>query len=300
MASSSSNYSNSDTRVVPGMMGVYNQLLGLNQQNYNRVISGYNQGQNLIAQRLSQIEPGYAKLGQQVMRQLGVGGGGWGVAAPAARDIQGSLERTLGETDQRMISSGLGATTVRANMRGQAASQAARAYGALGADLAKTAAGYLTQIGLAGQAARMQGLGLQAGYSQHGLGVLGNYQFRNTAGDLTGSFHSGGGSSSSVDSGGGGYGRGGGGTSGSAMGGLGHLFGGGPNFYDQPLGYSPGRMQGYIDPNQFYQGRSSGAQEVNMGQEVVPGGYAGLGATRDAETGETDVPGGTFDDTAYA
>lgn len=264
MPSSSSNYSSQSTQMVPGMMGAYDQLLKLNMGNYQNVLSAYNQGQANLSNRLNQIEPGYNRLGQQVMRTLGLGGGGWGVAAPAARDIQGTLQGELGRADQAAINSGLGNTTVRLNQRSQAASNAARAYGDLGAKLANTAAGYLSQIGLAGQQARMQGLGMQTGLYQHGMSTLGAYQFRNTAGDLTGHFGAGGGSSASWDP----YpGQGGGGSRGSSMGGLGNLFADPVHWGDEWLGYNPYGASARADA--YYGGQGSGMAPPQGGDTGV-------------------------------
>src|ERR1700683_3391842 len=89
----SSSSSNQSTAIVPGMMGVYNQLLGLNQQNYSKVLGAYAGGSNAMNAQLPGIYKGYSGLEGQVMNTLGMGqvlgqNGNWGVATPAAQAIQ--------------------------------------------------------------------------------------------------------------------------------------------------------------------------------------------------------------------
>lgn len=190
---SSSGSSKSETQIVPGMMGVYSQLLGLNQQNYGNVMNAYQSGQNAAAAQLPGIYGGYNTLKGDVMNTLGMGAalgqnGNWGVAAPAAQAIKDNLSKTMGKNIQDMASAGLGNTTVRQNLQSQAASQANKAYADLGAQLATQAAQQQAQIGQAGLGAQMQGLGMQTGlYGAQG-GALANYKYANTAGDLTGQY----------------------------------------------------------------------------------------------------------------
>lgn len=206
--------STSGQQVLPGMMNVYNDLLNRNQGVYNQILSGYSEGQNRLGNVLPQIDQGYSALSQGVMNTLGLGGGGWGVAAPAVRAIQERFLQQQGTNRQNLINAGLGNTTVAASLANQNTNMAANAYANLGAQLADKAAGYQSQLGLAQQAARMQGLSARTGLTQNLLGVLGGYRFANTAGSLYGPYststnYSSG--SSSGGGGGGGYGGGGGG-----------------------------------------------------------------------------------------
>lgn len=177
----------SSTQIVPGMMGVYDQLLGLNQSNYQNVLDTYTSGQNNMSGQLPGIYGGYNTLNQSVANTLGQGGD-WGVATPAAQAIADTYAQNVANTTQQMTNAGLGNTTVVGNMQTQNTDMAARAYADLGAQLANTYAGYQSNIGLAGQAAQMQGLGMQTGlYGQQGSSLAG-YDFANTAGSLTGGF----------------------------------------------------------------------------------------------------------------
>lgn len=186
--------SQSQTQIVPGMLDVYNQLLGLNQQNYGNVLNAYTQGQQNLSNQLPGITGGYGALGGQVANTLGMGqvlgqNGNWGVATPAAQAIDRSYAQARGGTTQQMTNAGLGNTTVIGNMQNQNARAAADSYGALGAQLADKYAGYQSNIGLAGLAQQMQGLGLEAQMAMARGGSLAGYGgFANKAGDLTGSY----------------------------------------------------------------------------------------------------------------
>jgi hypothetical protein len=200
----------------PGAMDVYNHLLGLNQQNYSAILSAYGSGMSNLNDNLGGIYGGFDALKQEVGNTLGqghpLGNGNWGVATPAAQAIDAAFERARGETDQGLINSGLGSTTLRGNLQNQNAQAAGQAYGSLGAQLAQTMAGYQSNIGMAGLQARMSGLGMQNQMTEQMGSTLGNYRFANTAGNLWGQ------QSHSESNTGGGGGGGGGGGSGSGMG----------------------------------------------------------------------------------
>jgi hypothetical protein len=161
----------------PGAMGIYNQQLGLQLQNYSNILNGYSQAQNNIGRRVDQIAGGYDAAQRNVMNTLGVGNGGWGVAAPAAKEIQQSFLDTQGKNQQALISAGLGNSSLLAQSNNQANKMAGQAYASLGSQLATTAAGYQSQFALARQAAEMQGLGMQTNLSQSYLGNLAGYNF---------------------------------------------------------------------------------------------------------------------------
>lgn len=155
----------------------YTDTLAANQQNYENILGAYTKGQGALSAGLGNIYGGYGDVQKQVMNTLGVSGGGWGVAAPAAQEIADTFNRQQGQTDQQMINAGLGNTTVRGAMRNQNTLMAGRAYGNLGAQLAQTAAGYEAQLGTARLGAQMQGLGMQANmYGEQGR-TLGGYHF---------------------------------------------------------------------------------------------------------------------------
>lgn len=252
---SSGSQSSSGTQVVPGMLDVYNQLLGMNQGVYGNVLSAYQNGQASLTSQLPGLYQGYDQLAAQNRDILGLSGGGWGVAQPAATEIGRTFSQRRGAADQQLISSGLGNSTVRANLGQSFAREQANAYGALGSQLASTAAGQQMQIGLARQNAYQQGLGMQNQLSA-GLGnALAGRTFANTAGGLTGSYSNSSNQSSQQSVGGSGGGGGGYGGRGDLSGPTGTegrsafgLFGGtSANPYGQAgqgMGYSGGYAYG--------------------------------------------------------
>lgn len=163
---------------IPSQMGLYNQSLALNQQNYQNILGAYSGGQQGLAAQLPGIYQGYGNIQSGVQNTLGLGGGGWGVAAPAAQAIGQSFAQSQGQTQQDLINRGLGNSTVLGNLSNQNTLMAAQAYGGLGAQLAQTYAGYQAQIGLAQQAAQMQGLGMQTDLAKAEGATLGGYRFQ--------------------------------------------------------------------------------------------------------------------------
>lgn len=213
--------SSSQPVALPGAMNIYNQTMGLNQENYRNVLQSFQGAGQGLAAALPGIYSQYGDLGKNLLNTLGVGGGGWGVAEPAARSIGQTFEQQNAKTQQQMINAGLGNTSVGANIQNQNAKMAGEAYGSLGAQLSQTAAGYLAQTGLAGIGAQLQGQGMLSDLSSRMGGTLAGYHFSNTAGPLYGSesvsqgyppnYGGGGGGSGSGGSSGGGGSRGGGG-----------------------------------------------------------------------------------------
>lgn len=147
----------------PYARDLYNQLLTRSVQNYNQILLGYNNGMQNIQNNYQSVLGGvYDTLGQ---------GGGWGVARPAAQQIAQTYAARRGATDQSMVASGLGNTTVRQSMQNQNALGEAQAYGGLGAQLANMYAGYQSQLG--GQFMQQQ-----SGLTGTLLNQLGGYQFQ--------------------------------------------------------------------------------------------------------------------------
>lgn len=276
----SSSSSRSEQQIIPGMKDVYNQLYQANQNNYANILNAYNQGQATVDDQLGGILGDYNNLINQVYTNLGVGQGGWGVAAPAAQEIERLYQQSQGQNRQRLIDAGLGNTTVAPNVLNQSVRLAAQSYGNLGAQLADKAVGYQTQIAQAAQEARLRALGLKTGLSQQLSGNLAGYRFANTAGDLTGNVSSNQSSNthSSGETGGGGYGGNGRGGRG-VMGDVGDLAGllggiGGGGFGNvTPLGYAGGYGYGGTTA---YEQRDFGGQPA-FGEQVLDfgGDYGG-------------------------
>jgi hypothetical protein len=228
----------------PGAMGLYNQQLQLNLSNYANIANAYNQAQANAGSQLGGIYKGYGSLTQSVLGALGVQKpGDWGVATPAAQQIERQYQQSQGQNQQALINAGLGNSSTLSNVMNQGSLQAAQAYGNLGAQLAQTAAGYESQIGLAGLSARQQGLSQQLGLTSNYMGNIAHFDFAPRI-DPYGQY--------SYSAGGGGGGGGGGGAGAGTMSGgspfSNWLMNSGVPAYSgtaaNSYGYSPGYSQG--------------------------------------------------------
>lgn len=170
--------SQSSPGLINDAMGLYNSMLDENMSRYSNVLGAYQSGQHNLTQQLPGVYQGYGDLSNKVMDTLGMGAalgqnGNWGVAAPAAQAIKAAGAKQAGGITQGLTNAGLGNTTAVSNAQNQNTFNTNQAYGGLGAQLANTVAGYQSDIGKSGLAARMQGLGMMTGLTQGALGPLG-------------------------------------------------------------------------------------------------------------------------------
>lgn len=264
--SSSSSSGVSNPVIIPGMQDIFNKLLGLNTQNYQTILGMYGQGMNNIG-NATNLEY------NTVMNTLGMGqvlgqNGNWGVAGPAATAIGQAYDKSLANTTQQGIASGLGGTSLMGNLQNQNAQMASQSYAGLGSQLAQTAAGYQSNIMGAG-------IGMQNSLTQGLMGNLAGFRF-NPGVNLTGQQSSNTGHSGSpggiIDAtGGGGGGRGGGSRGGGGGGGyrgLGGMFGGGGGVGGGTMGLGGGFGGGGLGGG----GIGGGTQGGGIG---AGGGYGG-------------------------
>lgn len=176
-SSSQQSRSTSVTKMVPGALAFNQKYLDLNMANYNEMIRGHNTVQQQLASQLNTIYGGYGDIKTEVMKMLGVEGGGWGVATPAVRDIKRQSAEAHGMNMQNLINAGLGNTTVLEQARNQNVLQTNQAIEDLGSKLADYAAGYAERIGLARQSAMLQGTGIQAQFESGYLSNLAGFNF---------------------------------------------------------------------------------------------------------------------------
>lgn len=261
------NRSQSGTYIVPGMQQNYNQLLDLNLQNYNRIAGAYQQGLGNLGQRLGSLYGGYAELNADSDRLMGES------YRQGSQDIARQQRETQGRIQQSLISSGLGNSTVFANLANASARQAQQEYGRLALGLNQQATDRRNTIGLARQQSYLQGIGQETGLYAGLGGALANYRFANTAGDLTGQYAD---SASASAQGLGGYGggRGGGGLLGdpNALRGLPPSLGG----YN---GGTVGGVTGYIGGNFWGNtgGGGGGPQTINLPDQSFQDEYDNFG-----------------------
>lgn len=185
----STSQSQESQQVNPQLANYYQQILGMSNQRYGNMMQAYQNGQNWLQSNLPSVYNQLGAVGNNVQSILGMGqvlgqNGNWGVAAPAAQAIQGTMQGQEAQNEQMAASQGLGNTTVPENLNAGAAGQAEYAYGQLGSQLAGQAAGYASQIGQAIGNLQMQGAGLATGLTQGALGQIGA-PAQNTFGALT-------------------------------------------------------------------------------------------------------------------
>jgi hypothetical protein len=139
----------------------YQSALNINRQNYGNILAGY---QQLMAQQVpaeANITQGYTNLENQVLGTIK------NIGASAGQQIQDLYAQQTGATQQQLINSGLGNSTVLASAQRGNTLDYAKAQVALQNQVAGLTAGYQSNLGLAGlnyqNQALMQntGLGLQ-------------------------------------------------------------------------------------------------------------------------------------------
>lgn len=248
--------STSEPRVVPELASRYDDLLGKQLSNYQNVLGAYGAGQQNLQNQLPGIYGDYGKVTADVDSSYDR------AYEVAARDIQAANNRNFGRAQQSLISSGLGGSTMLANLGRRVAEDASRSYERLGADMGMRRSQDRQRVGLAGLAARMQGLGMQTGLQQSMGGTLAGFDFRNNFGNILGQY-------SRSDSGGAGGVGGGGGNYPSMMGGGGGMGGG--------LGGGGGGLLGGLEGMLGGLGGSRGGSSTYLGlggpQAALAGNY---------------------------
>lgn len=142
-------------QAYPG--SIYQSQVQNAQTDYSTVMNGY-------ANTLNSQQANYGALQGQVANTLGMGGTPWGVAQPAAMSIADQYASQMGQSQQGLINSGLGNSTVLQSVQRGIGLDAAKAYSGLGAQLAQTYAGYQSQLGLAQLGAQNQTMAQESAY----------------------------------------------------------------------------------------------------------------------------------------
>jgi hypothetical protein len=169
----------------------YNSALATNESLYNNILGGYQQtalaqqdaqgligrgytdaydrlnkeqqgvlgayGTNLgyLQQGGNNLATGYSGLEDRVLGTIG------NVGQSRARDIDAAATAQSGRSAQRLISSGLGNSTVQASLQRGISSDRERSQNALAEQIAQMRAGYQSQIGQAGLSQRERQLGAE-------------------------------------------------------------------------------------------------------------------------------------------
>ena len=146
-------------------MPSYQDLLSQGQQSYGRIMAGYKQALGYQRRSSRRIQEGYNELQSNVLAGLDTQG------QARHQEIEGQYARDAAAAEQRLISSGLGNSTILSSLQRGYRSDANKAENALSEQVAGQKAGYMSSIGLAGlgyrgsaQAANVGILGHQLGY----------------------------------------------------------------------------------------------------------------------------------------
>lgn len=134
----------------------YNTALQSNDQNYQNILSNYQQNQANTAGIVGGVSQGYGALNQGVQQTIA------GIGASQSQAIQDEYAKQAGGLAQSTINSGLGNTTIASQLQRAPQLDAAKAQVALSNQMAQLSAGYQAQLGGAGLQAQMSGAGLQA------------------------------------------------------------------------------------------------------------------------------------------
>lgn len=180
--SSSGSFSGPHTYLTALYRDQYNNAIQQQATNYDNIVSGYNQTlRNLYGGPASgstpatqgvydQIASGYSGLNADVQQRI------QGIDASERARIREQYAQSSGAANQRLISSGLGNSTVASAVQRGVESDRARADLALTNQTAGLSAGYAANLGGAGLAAQQQGAQQLGSLGSQYMGVLGSYR----------------------------------------------------------------------------------------------------------------------------
>jgi hypothetical protein len=140
----SMDFSGNPAGLANSYASAYNSSLGMNQQNYNNILQGYQQTQAQQQAAQQGVQQGYGNLSGAVL------GGIQGIGASRSQDIASDYARQSGAAAQSLISRGLGNTTIQDSVQRGLAFDKSRADTTLANQMAGLQAGYQSQLGLAG------------------------------------------------------------------------------------------------------------------------------------------------------
>lgn len=147
----------------------YQSMLDAANQSYKDTLAGYQSALSGMQAQQAEISQGYNTL------QANVLGGLAGASKAASQEVADRYAWLGGKTDQQLISAGLGNTTVRGAMARGVTLDHAKAQTDVANTFANTAAGYQTNLGLAGLGYRANALGQQSAWQGAQLGYMGAY-----------------------------------------------------------------------------------------------------------------------------
>lgn len=155
---------------LSGYTSAYQQALNTAQQNYNNILSGYQQlmRQQITAQNA--LIPKYGQLQQQVLGDI------QGVTASQSQAIRDTYAQQWGSTAQNLINAGLGNTTVQQSLQRGLTLDEQKAQVALANQQAQLTAGYRSQLGLAGLGYQANAIAANTALGNQQLQTMNSFQ----------------------------------------------------------------------------------------------------------------------------
>jgi hypothetical protein len=157
------------TRRSLGAGGNYQSYLNNANKIYGETLQGYQTALSGLQGQQAGINAGYNQLQANVLSGLE------GSSASASQEVADRYTAMSGKATQDMISRGLGNTTIQSAVQRGIGLDESKAQTDVHNKFAHTAAGYQTQLGLAGLGYRGAALGQQLQLQGQQLGYMGSY-----------------------------------------------------------------------------------------------------------------------------
>lgn len=239
----------------------YNNVLGMNQSNYQNIMAGYNSAISAQTSAQQAINAGYSGLYNSVMDRL------QGQGQSAARRIGDSYSQLLAGTSQQAIDRGLGNTTIQSSINRGVESDKQRALMENDESINKIMADYMSGLGTKALGAQQEGLDRVSGLGLRQLDFMNQLNAKYPDGSMWGELAQMAGKLQGQ-----GQGAGGGAFGGGAFGG-----GAAPRVGYVPGGNTPGgNVGGYLGGG--YGGGGSMGAWAGSPTAGYSGGYGGGGA----------------------
>lgn len=177
--STANSKSGQDPTLYNQYLNQYNSYLGFHNDNYQNILDSYlgTPGSSTkpatpgilgnISGISQQIKGGYDQLGSSVQAQI------QGTGLANQQDIAAQYAAQRGQSDQNLVSAGLGNTTVRSAAQRGLTLDESRAQTANSNQIAQLAAGYQSQIGQAGLGEQQQAMNVIGSLGSQYLQTLG-------------------------------------------------------------------------------------------------------------------------------
>lgn len=143
-AAAGMDFSGNPAALSASYASAYNAALGLNSQNYNNILAGYQQTAGNLNNATNQVAAGYGKLQTDVLNNLSLAG------STERQNINDRYAQEQGSALQSLVNRGLGNTTVQSAVQRGLIYDREKSNVNLAEQIANLKAGYQSNLGLAG------------------------------------------------------------------------------------------------------------------------------------------------------